>query len=83
MKGSPVDGGHYLIRNDPFTTGQQRFQVKCAGCHSFTADATDKFESMKGGVTASDLGGRGRECQRVAPRRLFPGASLGQALTTF
>lgn len=68
MKGSPVEGGHFLVRNDPFTTGQKRFEVKCAGCHSFTAQERDKdpnnrekylFKSMTGGVTASDLGNFG------------------------
>jgi ubiquinol-cytochrome c reductase cytochrome b subunit len=65
MNGSPVEGGHFLIRNDPFTTGQQLFKIKCAACHSFTAQPSDtgkdgnpKFESMVG-KTASDLGNFG------------------------
>ncbi len=69
MDGSPVEGGHYLIRNDPFTTGQQLFKNKCAVCHSFSAQERDlvkrsnektkfKFESIVG-KSASDLGNFG------------------------
>ena len=65
MAGSPVEGGHYLIRNDPFTTGQQLFQKKCAVCHGFTVQPSDKdkddefkFKSMVG-TAASDLGNFG------------------------
>lgn len=68
MDGAPVEGGHFLIRNDPFVTGQQLFKVKCAGCHNFTPDERDKdplhpdqfkFEAMKNGKTAGDLGAFG------------------------
>lgn len=65
MSGTPVEGGHFLIRNDPLTSGQNVFKVKCASCHSFTAQSYDKdehdkykFESMKG-ASASDLGNFG------------------------
>jgi quinol-cytochrome oxidoreductase complex cytochrome b subunit len=70
MDGVPVDGGHFLIRNDPFITGQQLFKVKCASCHNFTADERDKdpkhegefkFVSMTTGKNASDLGAFGRK----------------------
>jgi quinol-cytochrome oxidoreductase complex cytochrome b subunit/mono/diheme cytochrome c family protein len=54
--GTPVEGGHVLIRNDPFTTGQKLFHQKCGGCHNFTAQDRDKFESWSGGKSASDLG---------------------------
>jgi len=67
MDGTPVEGGHLLIRNDPLTTGQKLFQVKCGSCHSFTANAKDKelklFDDWvpkdkngKANPTASDLG---------------------------
>jgi ubiquinol-cytochrome c reductase cytochrome b subunit len=56
MDGTPVEGGHVLIRNDPFTTGQLLFHQKCGGCHNFTAQDRDKFESWSGGKSASDLG---------------------------
>ncbi len=59
MYGSPVEGGHYLIRRDPLTTGRKLFEVKCGVCHGFTAQESDKFESMTGGKTASDLGNFG------------------------
>lgn len=71
MDGTPVEGGHWLIRSDPFTTGQKLFQQKCGSCHSFTHQDRDKlkdsdeykFESWipkdnkgKNSATASDLG---------------------------
>lgn len=74
MDGTPVVGGHFLIRNDPFTTGQALFQQKCGSCHSFTRQERDKihgsddyrFESWipkdkngKDSATASDLGNFG------------------------
>jgi len=59
MDGVPVEGGHFLIRHDPFITGQQLFKVNCAGCHTFTAQKNDEFESMTSGKTASDLGAFG------------------------
>jgi len=66
MDGVPVDGGHFLIRNDPFINGQKQFQTKCAACHSFTAQDWDKdakghfkFKSMTDGKSASDLGAFG------------------------
>ena len=43
MNGSPVDGGHFLIRRDPYTTGRELFKQKCGVCHGFTAQSTDKF----------------------------------------
>lgn len=43
MPGSPVDGGHMLIRNDPYLTGRDLFQQRCGNCHAFTALPSDKF----------------------------------------
>jgi quinol-cytochrome oxidoreductase complex cytochrome b subunit/mono/diheme cytochrome c family protein len=67
MDGTPVEGGHVLIRNDPFTTGQKLFHQKCGGCHNFTAQDREKlkdndkykFENWTGGKSASDLGAFG------------------------
>jgi ubiquinol-cytochrome c reductase cytochrome b subunit len=67
MHGTPVEGGHMLIRNDPLTTGQKLFQQKCGSCHNFTHLERDKirgtdeyqFESWTGGKSASDLGNFG------------------------
>lgn len=64
MDGSPVDGGHFLIRNDPLVAGQTLFQNRCGGCHNFTAQESDKipgtdkyrFESWTKGEKAGDLG---------------------------
>ena len=56
MPGTPVEGGHVLMRNDPFTAGQKLFQQKCGSCHNFTAKDGDHFESMTDGKAASDLG---------------------------
>jgi quinol-cytochrome oxidoreductase complex cytochrome b subunit len=64
MDGTPVEGGHVLIRHDPFTTGQKLFHQKCGGCHNFTAQDRDKFKdndehkfkNWTGGKSASDLG---------------------------
>jgi quinol-cytochrome oxidoreductase complex cytochrome b subunit/mono/diheme cytochrome c family protein len=43
MPGAPVEGGHFLIRNDPYTTGREVFRQKCGTCHAFTAQDGDKF----------------------------------------
>jgi len=56
MAGTPVDGGHVMLRNDPLTAGQKLFQQKCGSCHNFTAQQGDPFDSWKGGKSASDLG---------------------------
>jgi ubiquinol-cytochrome c reductase cytochrome b subunit len=56
MDGVPVDGGHELIRRDPFTKGQELFHQKCGSCHNFTKRPSDKFESWTKGTKASDLG---------------------------
>ncbi len=56
MGGTHVEGGHVLLRNDPYTTGNLLFQGKCGSCHNFSAGKDDKFESWKGGKSASDLG---------------------------
>jgi ubiquinol-cytochrome c reductase cytochrome b subunit len=70
MPGAPVEGGHFLIRNDPLTTGQALFKQHCGSCHGFSRLESDKnkggdwlFESWapkdKEGLTtatAADLG---------------------------
>jgi ubiquinol-cytochrome c reductase cytochrome b subunit len=68
MAGTPVEGGHMLMRNDPFTAGQELFKTKCASCHNFTRLDSDKdmhgeyrFESMTTGTKASDLGDFGKK----------------------
>ncbi|MSQ94402.1 MAG: cytochrome bc complex cytochrome b subunit [Gemmataceae bacterium] len=61
MDGTPVEGGEYLMRNDPFTRGRELFQQKCGSCHNFTKQDKDLFDkSWTGGKTASDLGDFGR-----------------------
>src|SRR5260370_5470284 len=59
MDGTTGEGGHVLIRHDTCTTGQKLFHQKCGGCHNFTAQDRDKFESWSGGKSASDLGSFG------------------------
>ena len=59
MEGVPVEGGHFLIRNDPFIKGQELFKTKFAVCHAFTKGENDKFDSILTGKTASDLGNFG------------------------
>ncbi len=63
MDGTPVEGGHFLIRNDPYISGRKLFEKNCGSCHSFSAREGDKFESWipkdknkKVIATASDLG---------------------------
>ena len=66
MDGTPVEGGHVLLRHDPFTAGKKLFQQKCGSCHSFTKHGDDAFEDWipkdkdkKNIPTASDLGNFG------------------------
>jgi quinol-cytochrome oxidoreductase complex cytochrome b subunit/mono/diheme cytochrome c family protein len=61
MTGTPVDGGAWMLRNDPLTAGQRLFQQKCGSCHNFTAQKGDPLENWKGGKSASDLGDFGTE----------------------
>jgi quinol-cytochrome oxidoreductase complex cytochrome b subunit/cytochrome c2 len=71
MDGTPVEGGHVLLRNDPKTAGRKLFEVKCGSCHSFSAQKpfpdpdsrNDFFDSWipkdkdkNNTATASDLG---------------------------
>jgi ubiquinol-cytochrome c reductase cytochrome b subunit len=56
MDGTPVDGGHDMLRKDPLTAGYKLFQQKCGSCHNYTAKPGDPFESWNGGKSASDLG---------------------------
>jgi ubiquinol-cytochrome c reductase cytochrome b subunit len=57
MNGTPVEGGHYLLRNDPLTKGKKLFETNCGSCHNFTRKDNELFEkSWTGGKTASDLG---------------------------
>lgn len=64
MEGTPVEGGHLLIRNDPKTTGRKLFEVNCGSCHGFSKQKDDFFEESwipkdKDGkivARASDLG---------------------------
>ena len=62
MPGSPVEGAHILMRNDPLTAGRKAFQENCGGCHNFSKREGDLFhESWTGGKSASDLGDFGSE----------------------
>ena len=64
MDGTPVEGGHVLLRNDPKTAGRKLFEVKCGSCHSFSKQKDDFFEKSwipkdkdkNNTATASDLG---------------------------
>lgn len=53
MPGTPVEGGHMMMRNDPYTRGRELFKVNCASCHSFTRQKIDddmgrKWDPMDG-----------------------------------
>jgi ubiquinol-cytochrome c reductase cytochrome b subunit len=76
MAGTPVEGGHVLMRTDPKTAGRKAFEIKCGSCHSFSAQMpfaegdrrNDFFDSWlpkdkdgKPTATASDLGDFGSE----------------------
>jgi ubiquinol-cytochrome c reductase cytochrome b subunit len=68
MAGTPVEGGHMLMRTDPLTAGRKVFETKCGSCHNFTANNSDPFPSWipkdKAGnptTLASDLGDFGSE----------------------
>ena len=56
MAGSPVEGGHMLMRTDPKTAGRKAFETRCGSCHNFSAQKDDFFESWTNGKSASDLG---------------------------
>ena len=63
MDGTPVEGGHLLIRNDPYVSGRRLFEKNCGSCHTFSKRDGDKFESwipkdLDGKIiaTAGDLG---------------------------
>ena len=56
MAGTPVEGGHLLLRNDPLTRGRVLFERNCGSCHNFTARKDDPFPNMTKGEKASDLG---------------------------
>jgi quinol-cytochrome oxidoreductase complex cytochrome b subunit/mono/diheme cytochrome c family protein len=43
MAGAPVEGGHVLLRNDPYTTGRELFFQRCGSCHAFTSREDDNF----------------------------------------
>jgi len=53
MEGTPVEGGHVLLRNDSLLAGKERFDRNCGTCHNFVKDKNDKLDPTK---TASDLG---------------------------
>jgi quinol-cytochrome oxidoreductase complex cytochrome b subunit/cytochrome c2 len=67
MDGTPVEGGQFLLRNDPKTSGRKLFEMKCGSCHSFSKQPGDFFEEGwhpkdkdgKSTAIASDLGNFG------------------------
>jgi ubiquinol-cytochrome c reductase cytochrome b subunit len=54
MEGTPVEGGHRVIRRDPMITGRKLFEKHCGSCHNFSPHWT-------GGKSASDLGDFGTQ----------------------
>jgi quinol-cytochrome oxidoreductase complex cytochrome b subunit/mono/diheme cytochrome c family protein len=56
--GIPMEGGREMVRRDPLTRGPLRFQMYCAGCHSYTPADKDAvhFNDPKAKYTAADLG---------------------------
>jgi ubiquinol-cytochrome c reductase cytochrome b subunit len=53
MAGTPVEGAHIAMRNDPKTGGRKLFEMHCGSCHAFNRD-TDRWQLKN--PTASDLG---------------------------
>jgi quinol-cytochrome oxidoreductase complex cytochrome b subunit len=56
--GIPMEGAREMLRRDPLTRGPMRFQLYCAGCHSYTPADKDAvhFSDPKVKYNASDLG---------------------------
>jgi len=67
MTGTPVEGGHMLMRTDPKTAGRKLFETRCGSCHNFSAqNPFPKDDSAQRFLRKAGFQGQGRQPHRTA-----------------